>query len=394
MHGKYDSFMKIAIVHKSVSLTGGAERYMRNLAVLFTKQGFNVSVYAGRCDLSDIPDMFFNKVKIIPFLPFLKILSFAVNSKKAVQKKKYDLVAGMGNVFYQDLYFLGGGVYKIYAQTSLLRYRTFLRKALRHIRRLLSPSHWLKLYIERKIFISGQTKFFVCPSQIVANELIKMYAVDSSKIKIIRNGIDTEKFNFHDRNRAKEKLTQMCKFSNDDFIFLFVSSNHFLKGLESLLDAFYLLNKEHKNVKVVIAGKGRENFFKRKTRKMGLTESVKFAGWQKDIRGFYKAADFFIYPTFYDPFPNVILESFACGLPAIVSSLTGACEIIDEGKNGFVIKNPRNINEIYSVMKKVVLLNKNELRKMSYNARGTAEGFSNEKYIERILNLTREICPS
>ena len=386
--------MKIAIVHKNVISAGGAERYMRNLAVLFAEQGCNVSVYAAKCDIVNNPKIVFHKIKIIPFLPFLKILSFAINSEKEIKREKYDLIVGTGNVFYQDLYFLSGGVYSRYVWISLLKYRTFLGKFLRYVRRLLSPSHWLKLYIEKRIFINEKTKYFICPSKIVANNLTETYKVDSSKIKIIINGIDAEKFNSVGKDIARKSVLRKFSFSDSDFIFLFVSSNHFLKGLEPLLDAFYLLNKEQKNAKMIIVGKGRENYFRKKSEKMQLSDFVKFIGWHDDIREFYRAADFFVYPSFYDPFPNVAIESLACGTPIIVSSLTGASEIIEEGKNGFIIKNPRDAIEIFDKMKKAISLRKEKLMEMSVGARKTAENFSNEKHIKKIMEFVGAICPS
>ncbi|MDO8734522.1 MAG: glycosyltransferase family 4 protein [Elusimicrobiota bacterium] len=386
--------MKIAIVHKNIISAGGAERYMRNLAVLFAEQDYNVSVYAAKCDIVNNPNITFYKIKIIPFPPILKVLSFAINSQKEIKREKYDLIVGTGNVFFQDLYFLTGGVYSRYVWISLLKYRTFLGKFLRYVRRLLSPSHWLKLYIEKKIFTNDKTKFFICPSKIVADDLTEAYKIDGSKIKIIINGIDIEKFNNVDKIVSRKKLVQLYKFADDNFIFLFVSSNHFLKGLEPLLDAFYLLNKEQKNAKMIVVGKGREDYFRKKSEKMQLSNFVKFVGWQQDIREFYKAADFFIYPSFYDPFPNVALESLACGTPIIVSSLTGASEIIEDGKNGFVIKNPRDAMEIFDKMKKVISLRKEKLMEMSVTAKKTAENFSNEKHIKKIMEFVRAICPS
>lgn len=386
--------MKIAIIHKNVTSSGGAERYMRNLVVLFAARGWNVSVYATKCDIVNNPKIVFHKIKIIPFPSVLKILSFAVNSKKEIQKEKFDLIFGCGNVYYQEIYRLSGGVYGRYIWISLLKYRTFFGKFLRYTRRLLSTSHWLKLYIERKIFSSSKTKFFICPSKIVADNLAETYKVDPSKIKIIINGIDVGKFNSVGKDIARKSILHKFNFSDSDFIFLFVSSNHFLKGLEPLLDAFYLLNKEQKNAKMLVVGKGRESYFKKKSQNLQLSNFVKFVGWQDDIREFYKAADFFVYPSFYDPFPNVATESLACGTSIIVSSLTGASEIVEDGKNGFVIKNPSNPAEILDKMKKAMSLRKDELAKMSFSARETAEKYSNEKHFERISELVKTICPS
>jgi len=63
---------------------------------------------------------------------------------------------------------------------------------------------------------------------------------------------------------------------------------------------------------------------------------ARFLGGKEDVRPFYAAADCFILPSRYDPFPNTALEAFAMGLPAIVSSRCGAAEIIEQGMNGWV----------------------------------------------------------
>jgi len=51
----------------------------------------------------------------------------------------------------------------------------------------------------------------------------------------------------------------------------------------------------------------------------------------------YAAADVFLLPTLYDPFANVTLEALAAGLPVITSAQNGASEIMENGKNGFIL---------------------------------------------------------
>ena len=57
---------------------------------------------------------------------------------------------------------------------------------------------------------------------------------------------------------------------------------------------------------------------------------------QSETLPFYQMADGLLLPTLYDPFPNVILEAMACGLPVITTTGCGGAEFITEGDNGYV----------------------------------------------------------
>ena len=62
----------------------------------------------------------------------------------------------------------------------------------------------------------------------------------------------------------------------------------------------------------------------RLARDAGLAERVSFVGGGADVRPYYAAADLLVLPTHYDPFPNVVPEALAMGVPAIVSDQCGA----------------------------------------------------------------------
>jgi UDP-glucose:(heptosyl)LPS alpha-1,3-glucosyltransferase len=74
----------------------------------------------------------------------------------------------------------------------------------------------------------------------------------------------------------------------------------------------------------------------RHARWLGIAAQVHFVGRQQDVRPFYGAADVFALPTLYDPFPNAALEAMACGLPVVTSTTSGAAELIEDGRTGFV----------------------------------------------------------
>jgi UDP-glucose:(heptosyl)LPS alpha-1,3-glucosyltransferase len=65
----------------------------------------------------------------------------------------------------------------------------------------------------------------------------------------------------------------------------------------------------------------------------------------------YEAADIFLLPTLYDPFSNACLEALAAGRPVITTRGNGFSEIIENGRHGTVIDDPRNIDAIAEALR-------------------------------------------
>jgi glycosyltransferase involved in cell wall biosynthesis len=59
---------------------------------------------------------------------------------------------------------------------------------------------------------------------------------------------------------------------------------------------------------------------------------------QKKIQEAYQSSDLFVFPSLYDPFANVVLESLACGLPALTTTTNGSSEIITQDTDRYVMK--------------------------------------------------------
>jgi UDP-glucose:(heptosyl)LPS alpha-1,3-glucosyltransferase len=120
-----------------------------------------------------------------------------------------------------------------------------------------------------------------------------------------------------------------------DTVFLFVGSGFARKGLGAAIDALAL--SKNPSFWLVVVGRDRDQSrFAAQAERAGVAQRVRFLGGQGDVRPLYAAADCFILPTRYDPFPNTALEALAMGLPAIVSSRCGAAEVIEPGKNGWI----------------------------------------------------------
>jgi glycosyltransferase involved in cell wall biosynthesis len=68
----------------------------------------------------------------------------------------------------------------------------------------------------------------------------------------------------------------------------------------------------------------------------GLGDRVLFREFVLRIEDYYRAADLFILPSASEGMPNVLLEAMACGLPCIVTRISGATDLITHGKSGML----------------------------------------------------------
>ncbi|MBI3329048.1 MAG: glycosyltransferase family 4 protein, partial [Nitrospinae bacterium] len=79
---------------------------------------------------------------------------------------------------------------------------------------------------------------------------------------------------------------------------------------------------------------------------VGVADWVRFEGQRPDAERYYAAADLFVLPTLYDPFANACLEAMACGLPVLTSVANGAAELLQDGVNGCVLKDPLSVEAL------------------------------------------------
>ncbi len=79
---------------------------------------------------------------------------------------------------------------------------------------------------------------------------------------------------------------------------------------------------------------------------IALSKHVTFLPPSPDVLKFYAAADAYVGPSLEDAYGLPVLEAMACGLPVLASSHAGVSEIIDDGINGIILRDPRNTRGI------------------------------------------------
>lgn len=175
----------------------------------------------------------------------------------------------------------------------------------------------------------------------------------ASKLKVIgrgsSNGIDTRYF---DSSIVKAYESD---FTHNKFLFCFTGRVVGDKGINELIAAFTLLQKEYTDIGLLVVGdfeKKLDTISSESEKQLFENSQIKFVGHQNDVRPFMKASDVFVFPSYREGFPNVVMQAGAMELPSIVSNINGCNEIIENMKNGIIVP-VKNIEQLYDAMKTV-----------------------------------------
>lgn len=212
--------------------------------------------------------------------------------------------------------------------------------------------------LEKKLIQSSD--IITTVSKSVAQELREFY-LDSKSINEVENGVD-EKF-FYPK---KEKSEKNVKYG------MFVGRIDREKGLFDLVECGRYICKERPEFYFIIAGKGRDlKKLKNKTKKAGIQDKFIFLGQvdKENLVKLYQDATLFIFPSYHEGLPSVVLEAMSCGLPIIVTDVRGNRDLITHRKNGIIIppREPKKIAEAINI-----LLEDENLREfLGKNARNT-----------------------
>lgn len=148
------------------------------------------------------------------------------------------------------------------------------------------------------------------------------------------------------------------------FVFISVCRLFPIKNLNSVIKLLPDLLLTNPNLEYWIIGEGPiKEELTALVEELGLSECVKFLGFQENVTKYLLQADVFVLPSFSEGFSNALVEAMYAGVPCVATNIGGASEIITHGKNGFLI-DPNNKESIYNVLHELLLLPEAELYKI------------------------------
>jgi len=194
----------------------------------------------------------------------------------------------------------------------------------------------------------------ICQSKDMANDLIDNFSVSPSKLSIINNPIDSSKFIHRVENNSLNNTRESLRLVT-------IAMLRPEKGINRILEALSLLDI---NFKYFIIGEGSERLLiEKKIKELGLSCKVRLLGFQSNPSSIISKCDLFLQGSYYEGFPNVLLEASLFGLPIVAfNSPGGTKEIVFDGKNGYLVEDD-NISEFNDAIKKIISqpLNKIEI---------------------------------
>lgn len=170
--------------------------------------------------------------------------------------------------------------------------------------------------ISKPIFLKNATNYCAC-SKLAAEWKFPKKIINEKKYKIIKNGIDLEKFNFKDeiRKEYRRKLNL-----DDKYVLCHVGRFAESKNHEFLIKVFEKIKSEYENTLLLLIGEGQDKEkIEKLVKNLKLEEDVKFLGIRNDVSEILQASDCFIFPSLSEGLGIVAIEAQATGLPTICS---------------------------------------------------------------------------
>ena len=185
---------------------------------------------------------------------------------------------------------------------------------------------------------------------------------------------------------------EVSEFPNDETIdFTYVGRLMKEKGFELYAEAAKFISGKYQNTRFHVCGPDEDNY-RDLVKELSEKGILIYEGYVDDMKEVYKRVQCTIHPTYYpEGMSNVLLESLACGRPIITTDRPGCKEIVEDGVNGFVVKQ-NDLNDLIEKIEKYLSLSNEERKQLGLNGRRKVEKeFDRNIVINKYLNAINKV---
>lgn len=202
----------------------------------------------------------------------------------------------------------------------------------------------------------------VYPNSIALKDIMdRNHLAPTSKLKVIgngsSNGIDTEKYSkSHFSTKDSATLRSQLGIQPYEKVLVFVGRIVKDKGINELLQSFDNLLEAYPSLTLLLVGKEEAELDPLDATSYKILRSNKKiiqVGWQQDVRPYFNLADIFVFPSYREGFPNVVMQAAAFEIPSVVTDINGSNEIVQHGLNGLIVP-VKKIKALENAMRELV----------------------------------------
>ena len=218
----------------------------------------------------------------------------------------------------------------------------------------------------------------VAVSERVRQELLAIGVADE-RLRVIVNGVNLHEFFPGPARRDALGLPEnvpLALFAGD------IRTPR--KNLDTVLKALALVPNLH----LAVVGATDGSPFPALAETLGVAGRVRFLGYRRDMPDIMRAADFFVFPSRYEPFSLVLLEAMASGLPVVTARCVGAATLV--GAGGIVVDDAEDVDALAHTLQ-ILTEDPVQRAEMGRAGRQTAEQHSWEQMADNYLSLYEEL---
>ncbi len=364
--------LKLALIRQRYTAFGGAERFVARAMQALQTQGATVRVVTREWQADSGEALICN-----PFFwgSVWRDWGFARCVCHTLEQHAFDLIQSHERLACCDIYRAGDGVHAEWLKQRARSLAWWGRLGVAW-----NPYHRYTLAAEKKLFSSARLRAVICNSRMVQQEIRDYFRLPDDKLHLIYSGVDLESFHPRLQDLHRAEVRRRLGIALETPVFLFMGSGFERKGLRAAIQALAATPSAH----LIVVGRDKHAArYEHLARRLHLHQRVHFLGPQAQVQPYYGAADALVLPTLYDPFPNVALEALACGLPVITSTKSGAAELIEADKNGYVC-DARDIPGLHTIMREMTQERANNMRQA---ARASVEHLSLDAMANQLTRL-------
>lgn len=325
--------LSVVLLIRKWSRRAGNELVATQVASQLSKQGHDVEVFCQKTDESAqgiLPDARVHRLRGISFDPALAMTSYAWTSARRVRgfRNAGRVVLGFNHSVRQDVFRLGGGTHA-----------EFLRRREAEGMAGAAILNRAALWMEQRRFSEPGLRSLIAPSKRVHDEVVEHYGLPPERISVIYNGVDLDRFSPEAPDQERAEIRAGWGVGPADRVAVFAGQDLARKGFAQACAA-----AGRAGCHLVYIGKAR--------RPASLPQHVIWAGERSDVPACFRSADAFLLPTLYEPFGNVLLEAYACGLPVVSTCFAGAAELARGGPlQALIVQRPSDTDALAQALK-------------------------------------------